>query len=90
MGEADKASCTASGGVVERRGRLGVETCIHTYADAGKVCTDSAQCSGKCLATGHEEASTAPVQGQCQHDDHQFGCYAQVNNGHRAATICVD
>lgn len=88
MSGPDKAACQASGGRVERRGRLGSELCVRPFADAGKSCTDSAQCQGKCVATGNTaEPQTA---GQCQADDRLFGCYSEIKGGKSAYTICVD
>jgi len=84
----DRAACIASGGRVERRGRIGAELCVRPLADAGKACTDTAQCQGKCVATGNADA--APTAGQCQADDRLFGCYAEIKGGKAAYTICVD
>ncbi len=85
---ADQAACTAAGGKVERRGRIGAELCVKPFADAGKACTDTAQCEGKCVATGNPE--TPPVAGRCQADDRLFGCYSEIKGGKAAYTICVD
>lgn len=88
MSAADRTACTSAGGRVERRGRLGAELCVRPFADAGKVCTDSAQCQGKCVSQGNAET---PVQaGQCQADDRLFGCFSEIKGGKPAYTICVD
>ena len=87
LAAADRAACLQNGGRVERRGRLQAETCIHPFADAGKACTDSAQCAGKCVSSGN---STDAVAGQCQADDHLFGCYSEIRGGKSVNTICVD
>lgn len=88
MSAEKRTACTASGGTIERRGRIGAEVCVHTYADAGKACTDSSQCEGKCVgAMGPETQQTA---GSCQKDDHLFGCYAEILGGKPANAICVD
>ncbi len=84
---AGKAACIAVGDRVERRGRLQAETCVHSFADAGKACTDSSQCQGKCVSQGNATEATA---GQCQAHDHQFGCYSEVKAGKAVNTICVD
>lgn len=88
MSAADRASCTAAGGRVERRGRLGAELCVRPFADAGKACTDSAQCEGKCVAQGNTDVPA--TAGQCQADDRLFGCYAEIQGGRTASTLCVD
>jgi putative hemolysin len=87
MSVADRAACTGSGGRVERRGRMGAELCVMPFADAGKACTDKADCQGKCVSTGNDPAATA---GQCQADDRLFGCYSEIKGGKAVNTICVD
>ena len=92
MAAADRKVCLAGGGAVERRGRMGAENCVHRYADAGKVCTDKADCSGKCLAEsmGASGAGSGLGKGICQADDSPFGCSQEVRNGQYQSGICVD
>lgn len=90
MSAADKAACTSAGGTVQRRGRIQAESCVHAFADAGKVCTDSAQCEGKCVGSAGDATSATAVKGQCQADDRLFGCYAEVKDGKAVNAICVD
>jgi hypothetical protein len=87
MSLADRTACIAGDGRVERRGRLQAEACIHPFADAGKACTDTSQCQGKCVSTGNPTDATA---GQCQADDRLFGCYSEIKGGKAVNTICVD
>jgi hypothetical protein len=87
LSAADRAACTSAGGTVERRGRLQAEACVHRFADAGKACTDKADCQGKCIGTGNDPAATA---GQCQADDRLFGCYSEIKGGKAVNTLCVD
>jgi putative hemolysin len=87
MSVADRAACTAAGGRIERRGRLGAELCVKPFADAGKACTDTSQCQGMCVSRGTDTAATA---GQCQTDNRLFGCYSQIKGGKAVNTICVD
>jgi putative hemolysin len=91
LSDADRATCAADGGTVERRGRLGAELCVVPFADAGKSCTDASQCEGQCIAeeTGPQPEAENP-KGMCQADDKLFGCYSTVENGKIANTICVD
>ncbi|WP_239805767.1 hypothetical protein [Croceicoccus hydrothermalis] len=84
----DPASCEASGGFIDRRGRGQFETCVHPYADAGQSCTDNQQCDGKCVA--EPDAGMTGVVGECQADDALFGCYAEVVDGAAVRAICVD
>ena len=83
------ASCAARGGSMQPVGRLQRPTCVVPYADAGKTCSDKADCQGGCIAEGNLEAQDATT-GQCQKTNVQFGCYAKVVNGKATGAICVD
>ena len=83
-------TCAARGCQIETGGRRGLPTCVVPYADAGKACTDNAQCQGGCIVEGNLEPNDAPVTGQCKRSNVQFGCYAKVVNGKATGAICVD
>ena len=83
-------TCAARGGQIETVGRRGLPTCVVPYADAGKSCTDNAQCQGGCIVEGNLEPNDAPVTGQCKRSNVQFGCYAKVVGGKATGAICVD
>lgn len=86
-----RAACTKAGGTVERRGMAQTELCVTPHADAGKICTDGDQCTGRCIAEG--QVGSAPgetVTGICQRDDQLFGCYGIVEDGRIEAGLCVD
>ena len=61
--------------------------CFIKMQDAGKSCTDSSQCMGKCLAT---ERSAPPVTGVCSDSNIRLGCYSEVINGKLGSRVCVD
>jgi putative hemolysin len=84
-----EASCAARGGSMQPVGRLQRSTCVVAYAEAGKSCTDKAQCQGACIAEGNGESETA-VTGQCQKTNVQFGCFARIVNGKSTGTLCID
>jgi putative hemolysin len=90
MSLADRSACTSAGGRIERRGRIGAELCVRPFADAGKQCTDSSQCEGKCIGSSEQASSTMPVSGQCQADDRLFGCHSEISQGKAVNTICID
>ncbi|MBX7495462.1 hypothetical protein K3172_06280 [Qipengyuania sp. 6B39] len=91
MTDAEKASCLAKGGTVERRGMIQAETCVTPYADAGKTCTDGDECEGKCLAYGRVGSPPGEqVEGICERDDRTFGCFGIVEDGKVEAGLCVD
>jgi hypothetical protein len=84
------AECTAAGGSLQPLGRLQRVQCVVPYADAGKVCSAKADCSGQCLATGDAAPGTA-ARGVCQRDVSQnFGCRQRIDGGVTLGTICVD
>ena len=83
------ASCAARGGSMQPVGRRQRSTCVVTYADAGKTCSDKADCQGACIAEGNLEAQGATT-GQCQKTNVQFGCYAKIVGGKATAAICID
>lgn len=87
--EVSEAACVARGGVIQRGGKLQLPTCVTPYADAGKTCTDKAQCQGACILEGNLEPQTG-VTGQCQKTSVQFGCYARIVDGKTTGAICVD
>jgi len=94
--------CEAKGGHMEKRGMMQSSMCVVPYADAGKTCSDSSQCLGKCLLNADngsaerksdfERATTSatPVTGSCEADDRTFGCIAEVKNGAVDVALCID
>ena len=88
---AEAAACTAGRGLVSRRGRLGTDYCVTPLADAGKVCSDKADCTGKCIAADAGVPAGTAASGTCQPDNGPlFGCYSTVVGGKATAGICVD
>lgn len=85
----EQVDCISSGGVIERAGMLGYERCTLRYSDAGRPCSDSSICQGKCLAN-LDQAQSKNVTGTCQATDNPFGCYAEVIDGETAPALCVD
>ena len=76
-------ACKNAGGV--QTGIVG-QACVFRAVDAGKVCTDGAQCAtGECLA----DSDLATV-GQCGAMTTNFGCAARLENGKAEPVLCVD
>jgi putative hemolysin len=89
-GAPDAQACAAQGGTLQPLGRRGLPQCVVTYADAGKVCRDDAECTGRCLATGEIVAGQA-ASGTCQRDVREnFGCRQWIEQGVARPTICID
>lgn len=86
-----EADCMAQGGKMLRVGRMQSLQCVLQYSDAGKTCTDAAQCQGECRVPGSVIVEDGrAVEGQCTADSNRFGCYTRVENGRATAAICVD
>jgi hypothetical protein len=87
---AENVACAAKGGHFERIGKAQVRTCIAPYSDAGKACTDGAQCLGKrCMGDFEDTAAPNPATGTCAATNNPFGCQTLIEAG-AARTICVD
>ncbi|MEZ0470721.1 hypothetical protein [Luteimonas salinilitoris] len=85
---ASEAECLQRGGQWTQLGRAPVKQCLLRTTDAGKACTDGAQCEGLCLASeGSEDGAT--VSGTCSADTNRFGCQQRMTDG-AAVTLCVD
>lgn len=82
----NRAACVRLGGSYEPAGRAGYLNCILAYPDAGKSCTDGADCQGDCRA----EAGATSGPGTCQANTSSFGCYSKVEQGKAVGAICVD
>ena len=74
--------CRAAGG--QRDGLAGA-LCTFAATDAGKTCTDSAECEGRCEATG-----TGGANGTCSARISPFGCYSEMRDGVALPALCVD
>jgi hypothetical protein len=85
------AACQARGGEIRPVCRRQVPRCVVRYSDAGKACSDKADCSGRCLVDGEQpSAPGGPVNGRCEQDDDPCGCKIEVKNGREAGGRCVD
>lgn len=67
------------------------------FADAGRSCTDSDQCVGRCLFDyGRRAYSLAgdppagPAAGRCEAEEGSLGCRSEVRNGRVQRPVCVD
>lgn len=87
---ADPAACAKAGGALQPVCRMQQPMCIIAFDDAGKSCTDGAQCgSGRCMAKDGV-TSGSPATGQCAANNDPCGCYTLLGGGVALATICAD
>lgn len=83
--------CLAKGGEYTKEGRLQAYRCVQQFSDAGKSCSDSSECQGKC--TGSDTsivAGTSNVTGTCAANDSPFGCRQTIEGGVAKGFLCVD
>ena len=85
----DAGQCTAAGGTMRPVCMMGTVQCVVPYADAGRTCRDGDDCQGDCRAETME-SQRGPVTGRCQANSDPCGCYANVEDGHVDAALCVD
>jgi hypothetical protein len=94
----DQATCLAQGGRWERIGIAPYEQCNLPAPDAGRVCNDSSECAGLCLANLSPEEQErvrrqgTPIQtsGKCSNWVIVVGCVAVVENGQVKNILCLD
>lgn len=87
----DQQACQQQGGRWQAIGRAQRWVCLVDYADAGKACSDAAQCQGRCLLEDVDVPAGQPANGVCQRDASQaFGCRQPVQNGVAGSVVCID
>jgi hypothetical protein len=86
---ADPAACAKAGGEVRPVCMMQKPMCVVTFADAGKTCTDSTECSGRCLAQGSVQMMQ-PAKGLCAPTNDPCGCFQTVEKGIAQPTLCAD
>lgn len=91
MQSAEASACATRGGTMKQVGRMQSWQCVISYADAGKRCTDGAQCQGDCRVEGNTGvAAGTATAGVCQATSDRFGCHATVVDGKVGPTLCID
>jgi len=94
----DKATCEAQGGKWGRIGPSPRESCNLPTSDAGKVCSDSSECEGGCVANLSRadqdritrDKAVIETQGKCTPWRIVVGCMALVTDGKVRGILCVD
>ncbi|AMT97006.1 MULTISPECIES: hypothetical protein [Psychrobacter] len=83
--------CLAKGGEYTKEGRLQAYRCVQQFSDAGKSCSDSSECQGKCTNSDTAiEAGKTNVKGTCAANDTPFGCRQTIEGGVAKGFLCVD
>jgi hypothetical protein len=92
----DKERCEAKGGIWKKMGPRPFEECNLKTTDAGKVCENSKECEGVCLANLTPEELSQGMRGKlfhrlgtCSDVIKVMGCRAYVVLGW-ASVVCAD
>jgi len=92
----DKEACEVKGGIWKKIGPRPNEECNLPASDSGKICTDSEQCQGYCLAKLSPEQLRSGMKGKriktdgfCSPTLKTIGCQGFIKNGF-ANIICLD
>jgi hypothetical protein len=84
-------ACIAQEGRWIRAGLRQRLFCLMPMADAGKSCSDGAQCdSRRCQYQGSDKNPTEPVVGTCAADNNPYGCGKSVVQGKYKRRTCAD
>lgn len=87
---AEIQKCKQDGGVVKNVGLMEIPKCVITYADAGKVCKSSSECTTSCVTMKSDIQMGAETSGECQRDNALYGCYSVVEDGVAGPRMCAD
>lgn len=85
-----KKVCEEEGGEWKKLGMQQHESCVLPANDAGKACTDSAQCEVACVVQAVDAEPGTRQEGGCLQSTNLFGCHAYMSNGIVEPTLCVD
>lgn len=90
LAKIDVLACLNHGGVIKGICMSGLPTCVQQYLDAGKKCSDSTQCAGKCRIEHNFVKKDLPAVGFCSADNDPCGCFQLIKSGIAQAVLCAD
>lgn len=86
---ANPAACAKAGGQVQPVCMLQKPMCVIAFKDAGKTCSDSSDCSGRCLIEGQAQPQSKAT-GKCTASNDPCGCFQIVEKGVAGYPLCAD
>lgn len=95
LSAADRTACLKRGGFLAHYGMIGAEGCYFRFSDAGKHCSGSHDCKGRCIYPSRDVTKDRlkggmTVLGRCEATSATFGCHSLVEHGRIRETLCVD
>jgi hypothetical protein len=84
-----EAACKTYGGDWRPICMMQKPACVVTFKDAGKSCSDSSECSGRCQTSGSAPPESA-VRGVCTATSDPCGCFQLVEKGKAGYPLCAD
>jgi len=84
-----QTACASYGGEWRPVCRMQKPACVISFKDAGKSCSDSSECSGRCTTAMGATPGTA-VKGTCTANSDPCGCFQLVVNGKADHSLCAD
>ena len=88
LSKIDILTCLDNGGVIKSVCMLGIPFCIQNHMDAGKACSDSAECSGDCRREDEFVEAGSKAAGVCSADNDPCGCFQIITSGVAQDGIC--
>ena len=90
LAKIDVLACLSHGGVIKGVCMSDLPTCVQQYLDAGKKCSDSAECVGECRIEHDFVKKNLPAVGYCSADNNPCGCFQLIKSGVAQAVLCAD
>jgi len=83
-------SCHEKGGVIKSTCMSRTPYCVISFSDAGKQCSDSSECLGRCQIKNQFVKEGTKTTGSCSANNVPCGCYQTVAKGIADYAICRD
>ena len=83
-------ACASYGGEWRPVCRMQKPACVITFKDAGKSCSDSSECSGRCTVQSGSVQAGKETRGTCTANSDPCGCFQLVVNGKADYALCAD
>jgi len=86
---ANPDACAKAGGQVQPVCMMQKPMCVISFRDAGKTCSDSSECLGRCQ-TAESVQAMKPATGKCAATNDPCGCFQTVEKGVAQYALCAD